>query len=75
MMLKHALLPGYVGFITYVAFTPLLLGSWWGLITGVTNVGLIVLRTALENRTLHRELDGYPAYAELVRYRLLSGVW
>jgi protein-S-isoprenylcysteine O-methyltransferase Ste14 len=34
-----------------------------------------VVRTALEDRTLQEELDGYKAYAERVRYRLLPGIW
>ena len=36
---------------------------------------LLVLRTALEDRTLHEELPGYPQYAAQVRYLLLPGVW
>jgi len=35
---------------------------------------LMVVRTALEDRTLQDELDGYRAYAK-VRYRLLPGIW
>jgi protein-S-isoprenylcysteine O-methyltransferase Ste14 len=36
---------------------------------------LFVIRTALEDRTLHEELDGYPEYARQTRYRLIPGVW
>lgn len=35
----------------------------------------IVLRTALEDKTLLAELPGYPEYAQQVRYRLIPGVW
>lgn len=35
----------------------------------------IVIRTALEDRTLLAELPGYTEYAEKVRYRLVPGVW
>jgi len=41
-------------------------------------VGIVliyVLRTALEDRTLQAELDGYKEYTQQVRYRLLPGVW
>ena len=38
-------------------------------------VALVVVRTALEDRTLQRELDGYADYARRVRWRLLPGVW
>jgi len=34
-----------------------------------------VVRTALEDKTLQAELDGYKDYAARVRYRLLPGVW
>ena len=35
----------------------------------------IVLRTALEDKTLLAELPGYPEYAQQVRFRLIPGVW
>jgi protein-S-isoprenylcysteine O-methyltransferase Ste14 len=67
--------PGYVGSVLYCLAMPVMLGSTWALIPGVTVVGIIVLRTALEDRTLHRELPNYAEYASRVRYRLLPGVW
>ncbi len=36
---------------------------------------LLILRTALEDRTLQAELAGYADYARRVRYRLLPGIW
>ena len=36
---------------------------------------LSVLRTALEDRTLRNELEGYEEYTRRVRYRLVPGVW
>jgi protein-S-isoprenylcysteine O-methyltransferase Ste14 len=36
---------------------------------------VFVVRTALEDRTLHEELPGYDEYAERTQYRLLPGVW
>jgi protein-S-isoprenylcysteine O-methyltransferase Ste14 len=36
---------------------------------------LMVIRTALEDRTLQAELPGYAEYAQGVRYRLLPSVW
>ncbi len=53
----------------------LMLGSHWSLIWGVLGALLLILRTALEDRTLLEELDGYEEYAQQVRYRLLPGVW
>lgn len=67
--------PAYVGTILYELAVPVLLASWWGLIPGGLNAILLVLRTALEDRTLSAELTGYADYARQVRHRLLPGVW
>jgi protein-S-isoprenylcysteine O-methyltransferase Ste14 len=67
--------PGYVGAILALFATPLLLGSLWALIpAGLATIGYVV-RTALEDKTLQEELDGYTEYAQQTRYRLLPGVW
>mgnify|MGYP000677000443 CR=1 FL=1 len=52
-----------------------MLGSLWALIPAVIAAALTVLRTALEDRLLREELEGYADYARRVRYRLLPGVW
>jgi len=67
--------PGYTGSIAFELATPIMLGSLWALIPGVLAALLTVVRTALEDRTLHDELDGYRDYGEGVRYRLLPGIW
>ena len=67
--------PGYVGYLLSALATPLIFGSLWALIPEGLVVCLFVIRTALEDRTLLEELDGYRAYAAQVRYRLLPGVW
>jgi protein-S-isoprenylcysteine O-methyltransferase Ste14 len=67
--------PAYVGTILSELTVPILLGSWWAFIPGVLNAVLYVVRTALEDRTLHLELTGYSDYARQVRYRLLPGIW
>jgi len=67
--------PGYAGGVLAAIGMPLALGSAWALIPGVLSAGAIAARTALEDRTLHEELDGYREYAARVRYRLLPGVW
>jgi protein-S-isoprenylcysteine O-methyltransferase Ste14 len=54
---------------------PLALGSVWALIPGTLTTVLVVIRTALEDRTLQEELDGYREYAQRVRYRLIPGIW
>jgi len=67
--------PGYVGLIIWVAAFPPLLGSTWAFIPAAITVLAIVIRTALEDRTLHRKLPGYVEYAERVRFRLIPGAW
>jgi protein-S-isoprenylcysteine O-methyltransferase Ste14 len=67
--------PAYLGAILYELAVPILLASWWALIPSVLGAFLLLLCTALEDRTLQTELAGYVDYARQVRYRLLPGVW
>ncbi len=67
--------PGYVGFSGWMLSTPLLLASNWAFVPALITVVLLVIRTALEDRALHEELPGYPAYASRVRFRLIPGIW
>lgn len=67
--------PGYVGtIVSNLALAPAL-GSLWGLVLGGPLAVLVVVRTALEDKTLLDELHGYGEYAQRVRYRLLPGIW
>lgn len=67
--------PAYIGAIIYELAAPVLLASWWAMAISGVCVGLLLLRTALEDRTLRVELAGYEEYARRVHYRLLPGVW
>ncbi len=67
--------PAYVGMIVFEIAMPILLASWASLLVSAACALLILLRTALEDRTLQAELAGYGEYARQVRYRLLPGVW
>jgi len=67
--------PAYAGAILYESAVPFLLVSWPALIASGVSVLLLILRTALEDRTLQAELIGYADYARQVRYRLLPGIW
>jgi protein-S-isoprenylcysteine O-methyltransferase Ste14 len=71
-LIRH---PGYAGTVVTSLAVPLLLGSLWSLIPAALAVYLLIIRTALEDRTLQEELEGYHDYAARVRYRLLPGVW
>ena len=68
--------PGYAALIGgWILATPLLLGSWWAFVPAVLAAVSLVVRTALEDRTLQAELTGYAAYAGRVRFRLIPRVW
>jgi len=67
--------PAYVGMILFEPAMSALLASWLAIIASGLCVILIILRTALEDRTLLAELTGYVDYASQVRYRLLPGIW
>lgn len=70
--LRH---PGYAGgLLTYLA-TPILLDSLWTYLPAAFLSFVLIVRTDLEDRTLHRKLPGYREYAQRTRYRLLPGVW
>ena len=72
---KYVRHPGYVGFILMVLATPIALGSIYALSMSFMVSIIFIIRTALEDRTLQTELDGYLAYSEKVRYRLLPFIW
>jgi protein-S-isoprenylcysteine O-methyltransferase Ste14 len=67
--------PGYAGGLLVNLLTPLMLGSWWGIIPAILTVAVTVIRTALEDKTLHEELSGYKEYAQKVHWRLLLKIW
>jgi len=67
--------PGYAGGILWYLITPLVLNAVWAYIPIGISITATVIRTALEDRTLHEELPGYQAYAKKTRYKLLPGIW
>ena len=67
--------PGYLAALLGAVAAPLLVGSAWMFAPTSVLVALFAIRTALEDRTLQRELPGYRAYAERTRWRLVPGVW
>lgn len=67
--------PGYLGMTTSLLGAVFLLDSMYGLACFVLYLVLIIVRTALEDRTLLAELPGYLEYAARTRYRLVPGLW
>jgi len=67
--------PGYFSLLCSYVTIPIALGSLWACIPMALLVVNLFVRTALEDRTLQNELEGYKEYAARVRYRLLPGIW
>lgn len=67
--------PGYVAMISASVADPLIIGSLYSLIPSCLAVGVILVRTGLEDRMLRDELEGYAEYAATVKYRLIPGIW
>ncbi len=67
--------PGYLGFCFQSLGLPLLFGSWWAFTASFLGVVFVVIRTALEDKTLQAELPGYEKLVQQTRYRLLPGIW
>ncbi len=67
--------PGYVGNILPLPGLALALSSVWTLLPAAAALIIVVIRTALEDRTLQEELPGYHAYTQRVRFRLIPGIY
>lgn len=67
--------PGYLGSLIYSVATPLILGSFWGLIPVMISLALLIIRTKMEDKTLQNELEGYTQYTREVKYKILPGIW
>lgn len=67
--------PGYTGVLMGFIGTALALGGAAVWLPAFASIIVFVIRTALEDATLQRELPGYSDFAHHTRYRLLPGVW
>lgn len=67
--------PMYFGVLIMFLFSPVALGSFWALIAMLPVAFLIIHRIKDEERLLSKELSGYEAYRQKVRYRLIPMVW
>jgi len=71
-VVRHPMYAMLIPFMLGIAFV---LGSWWALVPAALIGGLMMVRTAMEDRMLQEELPGYREYAQKVRYRLFPGIW
>jgi protein-S-isoprenylcysteine O-methyltransferase Ste14 len=67
--------PMYLAVLIMYIFSPLALGSYWAVLLTAPLVALLVARIRNEEKVLRRELAGYEAYMQAIRYRLIPGVW
>ena len=67
--------PMYSSMLVMLLGMPLALGSWWGVFAFLVIGPALTWRIFDEERFLARELPGYLAYKEKVRYRLIPHLW
>ncbi len=67
--------PMYAGFIPMVVGPALWLESYAAALLAIVPIVVLAVRSVFEERFLKRELKGYDAYTEKVRYRLIPIVW
>jgi protein-S-isoprenylcysteine O-methyltransferase Ste14 len=67
--------PMYLGATLMYLASPVALGSYWALIPALLIVPILVARILNEERVLERDLNGYPDYEQVTRYRLVPGIW
>ena len=67
--------PMYSGFVPMVVGPALWLGSYTAALLAIVPIAVLAVRSVFEERFLKRELKGYDAYTEKVRYRLIPFVW
>jgi len=67
--------PMYAGAVLVGVGMPLWLESYAAALLASILIGVLALRILVEEQFLRRELKGYDAYMERVRYRLIPFVW
>jgi len=67
--------PMYSGALLMLLFTPLALGSFWGLLALIPMILVIALRVVEEEKFLAKNLSGYAEYYKKVRHRLIPFIW
>ena len=67
--------PMYAVTLLLFLMMPLVLGSWYALIPFACYPAVIVVRLKDEEALLTRELPGYAAYKQKVKYRIIPFVW
>ena len=72
---KYVRHPGYLGYILMIITTPVALGSIYALLMSLLVMIIFIIRTAMEDKTLLNELEGYKEYSQRVKYKLIPLIW
>ena len=67
--------PMYMATILLFLMIPLVLGSWYAFIIFAFYPVIIIVRLQDEEKLLTRELPGYAAYKQKVKYRIIPFIW
>jgi protein-S-isoprenylcysteine O-methyltransferase Ste14 len=67
--------PMYAGALPMLLGIPVALGSWWGVLAFLVITPALIWRIFDEERFLAKNLAGYAAYKQKVRYRLIPHFW
>lgn len=67
--------PMYMVTILLFLMMPIVLGSWFALVVFAFYPAIIIVRLKDEEDLLTRELSGYAAYKEKVKYRIIPFIW
>jgi len=67
--------PMYAGFVPMAVGPALWLGSYPAALLAIVPIGVLAVRSLLEERFLKQELKGYDVYTEKIGYKLIPFVW
>ena len=67
--------PMYMATILLFLMIPIVLGSWYALVVFAFYPAIIIVRLTDEEALLTRELSGYTAYKQKVKYRIIPFIW
>lgn len=67
--------PMYMATILLFLMIPVILGSWYALMVFAFYPAIIIIRLKNEEDLLTRELPGYAAYKQKVKYRIIPFIW
>lgn len=67
--------PMYTGVLVMILGVPLALDSWWGLAILALATPVLIWRILDEEKLLEKDLPGYTAYEQKMRYRLVPYLW